>query len=174
LFWPKTKSPRPFDTPNLTFPPPQRTAGTGPQHTSRARPGRDRQGRTLEDFLVADQAKPSPSSDVKSPPATPTEVKLTPPQERVPKQVVTGGVDDVGAVGAVADLDGEVVEVGIVVGQDGGNALGLVLAGPGVRGYDLVPGLYRADDLSKSLAARDPAGAASPGFSRGSVAGRRA
>ena len=37
---------------------------------------------------------------------------------RVPEQVVAGGVDD---LGAGAGLDGEVVEVGVVVEQDGGD-----------------------------------------------------
>ena len=63
-------------------------------------------------------------------------------QIRVPEQVVGGGVDD---LGAVAGLDGEVVEVGVVVDQDGGDGLGLVLAGLGVGGQDLVAGLEGGD-----------------------------
>ena len=37
---------------------------------------------------------------------------------RVPEEVAGGGVDD---LGAVAGLDGEVVDVGVVVDEDGGD-----------------------------------------------------
>ena len=60
----------------------------------------------------------------------------------VPEQVAAGGVDD---LGAGAGLDGEVVQVGVVVDQDSGDGLGLVLAGPGVSGEDLVSRLELAD-----------------------------
>ena len=56
--------------------------------------------------------------------------------------MVAGGVDD---LGAGSGLDGEVVEVGVVVDQDGGDGLGLVLAGLGVGGQDLVSRLELAD-----------------------------
>jgi hypothetical protein len=48
------------------------------------------------------------------------------------------GVDD---LGAAAGLDGEVVQVGVVADHDGGNRLGLVLAGLGAGGEDLVAGV---------------------------------
>ena len=51
--------------------------------------------------------------------------------------MVRRGVDD---LGAVAGLDGEVVQVGVAVNQDRGGRLGLVLAGPGVGCLDLLPG----------------------------------
>jgi hypothetical protein len=56
--------------------------------------------------------------------------------------VVAGGVDDGGAAGG---LDGQVIEVGVVVDQDGGDRLGLGLAGLGAGGQDLVAGLELAD-----------------------------
>ena len=47
----------------------------------------------------------------------------------------------------MAGLDGEVVEVGVVVDLDGGDGLGLVPAGFGVVGGDLVAGFEGADGL---------------------------
>src|SRR5690348_12232943 len=63
-------------------------------------------------------------------------------QVRVPEQVAGGGVDD---LGASLCLDGEVVEVGVVVDQDGGDGLRAGLCGLRVSGEDLVAGLELAD-----------------------------
>jgi hypothetical protein len=63
-------------------------------------------------------------------------------QIRIPEQVAAGGVND---LGPAAGADGEVVGVGVVVEQDGGDGLGLVPAGLGVVGLDLVAGLEGGD-----------------------------
>ena len=64
---------------------------------------------------------------------------------RAPEEVVAGGVDD---DGAVAGLDGEVVEVGVVVGFDGGDGFGAGLAAceqdRGARGERLP--MYQEDN----------------------------
>ena len=61
---------------------------------------------------------------------------------RVPEQVVAGGVDD---LGAVTGLDLQVVQVGVVMDQDSGGRLGLVLAGLGIGRLDLVANLQRRE-----------------------------
>ena len=48
-------------------------------------------------------------------------------------------------LGAVTGFDGEVVQVGVVVDFDCGDGLGLVLAGLGVGGEDLVARLEGGD-----------------------------
>jgi hypothetical protein len=50
-------------------------------------------------------------------------------------------VDDLGAAGG---FDGEVVEVGVVVDEDGGDGLGLVLPALRSRAVTLSPGLREA------------------------------
>ena len=59
----------------------------------------------------------------------------SPVRRGVPEQMVRGGLDD---RGAVPGLDSEVVEVGVVADQDGGDRLGLGPAGLGVGGQDLL------------------------------------
>jgi hypothetical protein len=56
--------------------------------------------------------------------------------------VVGGGGDD---GGAVRGLDGEVIAVGVVVDQDGGDRLRGGFAGLGAGGQDLIAGLQLAD-----------------------------
>jgi hypothetical protein len=60
----------------------------------------------------------------------------------VEEQVRAGGVDD---ARAVRSLYLQVIQVGVMVEQDGGNRLGLGLAGPGAGGQDLVAGFELAD-----------------------------
>jgi hypothetical protein len=72
---------------------------------------------------------------------------------RVVEQVVAGGVDD---LGAALDLDGQVVEIGVVVDFDGGDGLWLVLAGLGVGGEDLVARLEGGDRGGLAAGEQDP------------------
>jgi hypothetical protein len=62
-------------------------------------------------------------------------------------------VDD---LGAAAGPDSEVVEVGVVVEEDGGDGLGLVLAGLGVDRLDLVADLEGGDRDGLPVREQDP------------------
>jgi len=74
--------------------------------------------------------------------------------------VAAGGVDD---LGPAARFDGEVVQVGVVVNLDGADRLGLVLAGLGVGGQDLVAGL-EGGDRGGLAAGQQDAGVAGEGL----------
>jgi hypothetical protein len=65
------------------------------------------------------------------------------PGGRVPEQVAGGGVDHRTAV--MPGPDGDVVAVGVVVDEDGGDRLGLGFAGAGVGSEDLVAGFEAGD-----------------------------
>jgi hypothetical protein len=61
---------------------------------------------------------------------------------KVEEQVPAGGVND---RGATAGPDRQVVQVGVVMNQDGGDRLGLGFAGLGIGGKDLNAGFELAD-----------------------------
>lgn len=59
-------------------------------------------------------------------------------------------------LGSIAGPDGQVVEVGVVVEQDGGDGLGLVLAGLSVGRLDLVAWLEAEDRGGLLVRQQDP------------------
>jgi hypothetical protein len=83
----------------------------------------------------------------------PPQVKgLDPPSsERVPEQVVAGGVDD---LNSATCPDGEVIQVAVVFHEDGGDRLDLVVAGGDVEARILSPGLRLAMGMVLPLASR--------------------
>lgn len=78
----------------------------------------------------------------------------------VEEQVPAGGVDH---RSAVPGPDFQVVEVGVVVDQDGGDGLGPCLPGLRIRGQDLVAGSEQAD-RDRSSASQEDFRAGGEGF----------
>lgn len=78
----------------------------------------------------------------------------------VEEQVAAGGVDD---RGLVLGPDFQVVPVGVMVDQDGGDGLGPCLPGLRIRGQDLVAGSEQAD-RDRSSASQEDFRAGGEGF----------